>query len=156
MRRLLIAAIPILLMGCSQPHAEVKLHLASDKAISVDEFELNKSEFSASGDPDCSVLISITYDISVEPRDFTGQVWIKDAQVKWAGWKSKEELVLQFVDGKQSAATLDEYEFARDEDLKEKKEALCRVQSSSDVKMIDLGKPQYAVYGVRASVNKVK
>lgn len=151
MRRLLIAAIPFLLAGCSQPQGEVRLQLASDKALAVDEFEVTKIDPSY-----CSVRVSITYDISVEPKNFTGVAYIKDAQLEWAGWKSKKQLFLQFIDGKQIGSTLNESESVDVGDSKEKIEAICRVKSSSDVKIVDLGKPMFAFYGVKASANKAK
>ena len=150
MRCFLIVVSALLINGCAQVPTEVKVKLASDKILAVKDFATEPAtEYSG-----CTVKGQILYDIGVEPANFTGIVNIENGQIEYAGWKGeKVPIRVVFVNGKQHGYTVSIYNYASGDDTKEKKEAMCRVKTSSDIKLVDLGKPIMAIQGIRAAIS---
>jgi hypothetical protein len=154
MRQLLITAgLPLLLLGCSmgvQP--EVRLSIKSDRILGVEDFEYSPA---GSFSP-CNVSGEIEYDIGVEPSNFTGYVQVKDAVIEYAGkWKKIDSRSFSFVNGKQVHGT-SIYQYPLDDASAVEKEATCASRSSSDIKLISLGKPIYAIHGVKVVIQASK
>lgn len=149
MRLHAIAAVAVILGGCAQAPSEVKIKLGSNRILAVKDFKTEPAtEYSG-----CNVGGQILYDIVVQPSDFTGLITVKDAQIKIAGWgRQKEDLWIFFIDGKPEGYTVSLYEYTSDNDPREKKEALCRVKSSSDIVLTSLGTPLMAINGVKATI----
>lgn len=150
MRCFLIVVSALLINGCTQVPTEVKVKLASDNILAVKDFATEPAtEYSG-----CTVKGEVLYDISVEPVNFTGIVNIENGQIEYAGWKGeKVPIGVVFINGKQHGYTVSIYNYASGDDTKEKKEAMCRVKTSSDIKLVDLGKPIMAIQGIRASIS---
>lgn len=148
MRFFLTLGVVFLFCACSPGPTEVQIKLASDKILAVKDFSTTPaSEYSG-----CQVEGEIQFDVTVEPKNFTGVVSFENTEIKMAGWKSKQmNSAFQFINGKPHGY-IRFYESSDDEDTKEKKEALCRVKSSSDIKLSEIGKAVMAFHGIKASV----
>lgn len=154
MRRLLITtALPLLLLGCSPgAQQEVRVAIKSDKVLSVKNFEYTP----ATAYSPCNLSGVIEYDVSIEPSNFTGYVQLKDAVIQYGGtWKKVGDTVLAFVDGKQVDGT-NIYQYPLEESSTAEKQATCASKSSSDIKLISLGKPMFALHGAKVIIQANK
>lgn len=150
---LLIAVLPLALVSCnSTTSREVKITINSDKILSVKDF----SYAPASDYSPCNVDGNIEYDISVEPPDFTGMAQVKDAELLYGGkWKKKTSLVFYFKEGRQLFGTnISQYPLA--DASAEEKNATCASKSSSDIKLVSLGEPVFALSGTKLAVGDNK
>ena len=146
---LLNVAFPFLLAGCStlaQP--EVKLTIQSGKILDVKNFEYKPATEYGS----CELTGTIEFDIAVEPKNFTGVVLLQDIKIRYAGtWTRTENGGISFVNGKQyGGMSISEYPLS--EDSQNKKDAICKSKSSSDVKLVSLGEGLFATQGIKATV----
>lgn len=149
MRLHVIAAVAVILGGCAQAPPEVNIKLGSNRILAVKNFN-NEPATEYSG---CNVSGLILYDIVVQPSDFTGVITVKDAKIKIAGWELQNQILeLHFIDGKPEGYTVLLYESTSDDDPKDKKEAICRVKSSSDIALTSLGTPVMAISGVKFTI----
>ena len=131
---------------------EVKLSIKSDRILGVEDFDHSPAEAYAP----CSISGTIEYDISVEPSNFTGYIDVKDAVIEYAGrWKKVENTTFSFVNGKQVYGT-SVYQYPSDSASAAEKEATCASKSSSDIKLISLGEPIYAVHGSKVLIQANK
>jgi hypothetical protein len=126
---------------------EVKVGIRSDKVLSVEDFEYEAaSEFRS-----CNVKGSIEYDISVEPKDFTGIVYLRGIKVGYASiWTDTMDDQLIFKDGK-LVYGINILQYKLLDDPKVEREAVCKSKSSSDIKLISLGEALFALPGAPAS-----
>ena len=150
---LLNVAFPFLLAGCgtlAQP--EVKLTIQSGKILDVKNFEYKPATEYGS----CDITGIIEFDIAVEPKNFTGVVFLKDIKIRYADtWTRTENGGITFVNGKQYAGmSIGEYPLS--EDSQNKKDAICKSKSSSDVKLVSLGEGVFATQGIKATVSTGK
>jgi len=146
---LLNVGFPLLLAGCttlSQP--EVKLTIQSGKILDVKDFEYKPaSEYSS-----CVLSGIIEFDIAVEPKNFTGLVFLQDIKIRYADtWTRTENGSITFINGKQyKGMSISEYPLSEDSQIK--KDAICKSKSSSDVKLVSLGEGLFATQGTKATI----
>ncbi|WP_398335988.1 hypothetical protein [Vulcanococcus sp.] len=154
MRRLFqICALPLLLSGCGtvmQP--DVKISINSDEVLGVKDFvHTPATEYSS-----CSISGSIEYDISVEPKNFTGIVYLRDAKIRYANtWTKTEDTQITFVNGKLLDG-VNVYQYSLSDDSIIQKEAICKSKSSSEIRLISLGEALFAIPGIKATAANKK
>jgi hypothetical protein len=146
---------PLALLGCTSSSfpENVKISINSEKVLAVKDFEFEP----ASAYRGCTVSGTITYDISVDPADFTGIVFGDDAVLSYAGAKERKvSYMLPFKNGKlnieSSLSGFNVFDWASDENTNEEKAATCASKSSSKIRLISLGVPNIAVPGVDAAI----
>ncbi len=131
---------------------DVKVSINSDKVLGVKDFEYTPAtEYSS-----CSVNGIIEYDISVEPKNFTGIVHLRGTKIRYANtWTRSEDSHLTFINGKLLDG-LNVYQYSLEDDSNIQKQAICKTKSSSDIKLISLGDALFATPGVNATTLEKK
>lgn len=131
---------------------DVKVSINSDKVLGVKDFEYTPATDYSS----CSISGSIEYDISVEPKNFTGMVYLRDAKIRYANtWTKTEDTQITFVNGRLLDG-VNVFQYSSLDDPNIAKEATCKSKSSSDIRLISLGEALYAIPGIKATAANIK
>jgi len=151
-RRILLASTCVaLLAGCSQSERPVSIRIASDKILEVSDFKVENEDYG------CTVSGIIKFDIAVDPPNFTGSVIASEGVLQYGKWRDEQLAATPFfVDGKQMGKGISVYRFVNDSAPKAEREAICSLKSSSEIKLVSLGKAEIALKGLKAIVSNPK
>ena len=143
----------IFLAGCNQNYpSQVSIKLNSSEPLKSTDWSMEKSTIGS-----CNLSGYVNYDIDIEPKDFTGNIWLSDVVISYNGYKHTGFQQLNYLNGKPTdrAFNIGQYVYASQDD-KEEYKAICGIKSYHNIKIVSLGKPVIALPGIPLVIDKQK
>jgi len=146
----------VALAGGQQLPSQVSLKLLSSDPTSAKDWSIAKDD--GANKNSCKVIGLLSYEIEIEPQDFTGIVSAKKTLVEFAGkLKSTDHPYnATFINGKQIEGGLIIYKNTHKSGNPKEYQAICSIQSPDDIKLISIGDPALAYPGVKIMVANPK